>query len=86
MDLRTHLSNLIEDYEKHIYIGPPFDPNILNVFIQKHEYTLVAHGLFLHGIRVKTEGLTQPHENFAGVLGIVSLSIKVIKNKLNQPI
>lgn len=83
MNTRKQLEDLIAEWEALHVVGG-FDHDILNRFIAKHEDLLACYGLFLWGVRVKEMArLPQAHETFDGVMGIVSMSIQVIKKKAN---
>jgi len=63
--------------------APTFDRMRLNAYIDKHENILACFGLFLRGTRV-TGRITEFHETFEGVMGIVSMNIQVLRIKMNQ--
>ena len=84
-DLRKVLTNVVNDWNDHVYIRngrQPFNDDVLNAFIEKHEDVLGAYGNFMDGLRVKP-GLVDAHECYNGVLGIVSMSVARLKIKAN---
>lgn len=83
--LRECLTAVVSDWEDHVLLRKPaFDRNVLNSFIQQHEDVLVAYGKMVDGIRVLDGEYLEPHQTFNGVLGIVSLSVRVLKIKANR--
>jgi hypothetical protein len=87
MNIRKDLQAVVDDWDDHIWLlnhKTAFDETVLNKFIDDHEDILVSFGLFLEGLRVKSNlYVRETHENFDAVLGIVYMSIKVIRNKAN---
>ena len=64
-----------------------YDRTCINRYIEKYEGLLVGSGAFVKGIRIKpvnSEQLsTMRHYTLDGVLGILSMNVELIKNKLN---
>ena len=57
----------------------------INEFIEKYEGVFLnSGGLFLRGLRAKVGANVQPHQTIDGVLGIVSMNIYVLRNRLIQ--
>ncbi len=59
-----------------------FNMQLLNDFIKKYETAFLSTGAFIKDIRVKEGQNLKFRENLNGVLGIVSMNIEILRNKI----
>ena len=73
------ISTCLGDWDEN---GLNWNMDSINQFIEKYEgLFLTSSGLFVKGLRAKV-GNVQPHQTMDGVLGIVSLNVFVLRNRL----